>query len=654
MYDVFFIALLIFGYGVYRKTRAYGVNGRDVGRLLKNLGQPSLWLEGFGQKKILRTRFGGLMHGTMFYGIAALTIGTIAVGIDVDLVRPAGSILLYGSGYLFFEVALDVLGLAFILGTALALLRKIFSKPTHVGLDRFDISILLGMLYLGVTGFMLEGFRLALIPEPWGNFSPVGELLSKLFSAMGVTTNTTWLTFYQGFWWVHAVVEFGLIASIPFRKFFHVPACIPNMVLDKPKVKGRMSTPFNLMELDQQENPPEIALGFSIIAELSWQRRAMLDSCTNCGRCESVCPATAAGRDLSPRILVQELKSQVRYDRARDNKDLFESQVVREDEQWACTSCYACVQECPVSIRQLDFILELRRHLVSVNRIDEKKAMMLSNLARNQNPYGFNSSERAKWASAVTGVQTIIENPEAEYLYWVGCVCSFDERAQRVAKALCKIMQKARLSFAILGTEELCNGDPARRLGEEGRFQELAFANIQNFDKHKIKKVVTTCPHCFNTLKNEYPVLGSKVEEVLHHSQLIVKLVREERIKVSKKLQDEITFHDACYMGRYNDVYNEPREALHAASAHDITEMHRNRDKGFCCGAGGSNYWYKVPQQKSISGIRYDEALATNAKVLGTECPFCLSMFEDASRVRPENCMKIMDIAEIVSENLLD
>jgi Fe-S oxidoreductase/nitrate reductase gamma subunit len=664
MYFAFAVALIFFILGIYRKSHAYGVGLREIWKLISRLGSPSLWTNGIGQKKILRTRFGGLMHSAMFYGIAALTIGTILVGIDIDLIRPNGAILLYGSGYLLFEVLLDTLGLVFVIGVLLALWRKTFSRPKYVGSDRFDISILIGMLYLGITGFVLEGFRLTLIPVPWSQYSPVGDLFSRAFVAAGVVYNTTWVAFYQAFWWVHALVAFALIASIPYTKFFHAASSIPNMVLLGKPIKGRMSTPFDLMELTHQENPQEVKVGFSTIGELTWDRKAMLDSCTNCGRCETVCPATAAGRDLSPRTLVQELKSQIRFDRSLDDKDLFQRNIVREEEQWACTTCYACVQECPVSIRQLDFILDLRRYLVSINKVDERKSALLSNLARNQNPYGFNSAERGRWANGL-GVKTLSEKQDVEYLYWVGCICSFDERAQRVARAFCKILQKARISFAILGSEEFCNGDPARRLGEEGRFQDLVFANIQIFRKYNVKKIVTSCPHCFNTLKNEYPVFGSPVVEVIHHSQLISKLIGEGKIVLTYKTHEGATFHDACYAGRYNDLYEEPRNAILAATANGIKEMHRHKDRAFCCGAGGSNYWYKVQQQTTISGIRYEEARNTKSTLLATECPFCLSMFEDASRVFPvnsssssssssssTNCMKIRDIAEIVAENL--
>ena len=667
LYLGFLMVLVVFFYGVYRKFSIYKIGRKEVRenlpRVLKNWKKIST--VGFGQNKILQTRFGGFMHSWMFYGITVLIIGTILVGIDYDILRPNGIILLQGDFYLGYKVALDLFGLAFTIGIALALVRRITFRPFFLIEDRGDRFILAGLLYMGLSGFVQEGLRLALIPPAWSWFSPIGSIFSSLFASMGagpqVPNLSQWVALYQSLWWIHAAVAFVLIAAIPFTKFFHVPNSLINMGLYEQKPMGKMSTPFNLVEILKQSDAdqsalPDLKIGIATTSDLNWSQRAMLDSCTNCGRCESACPANAAGRDLSPRAVVQDLKRQFYFDSnprslARgEEPSLIETGIVRPGEMYSCVMCAACVYECPVMINHLDFISDLRRTLVTQSKLDAKQTTLLSNLATHQNPYGLSSSSRADWAKELD-IKLLSENPDAEYLFWVGCVSSFDQRAQSIAKSLVRIFKHAGVSFAILGNEESCNGDPARRLGEEGRYQELAIQNIEKMNSYKVRKIITSCPHCFNTIRNEYPEFGGKYE-VLHHSQAISDLISAGKIKINQSKINEIsvTLHDACYAARMNSIFEEPRNVLNAARS-DMKEMHRCKEKTFCCGAGGSNYWYNVPQQRTITSIRTEEAANTGASTLATECPFCLSMFEDSTRVTGTK-MEVKDIAEIISAEL--
>lgn len=410
---------------------------------------------------------------------------------------------------------------------------------------------------------------------------------------------------------------------------------------DKPITS--VSLPFKLGDvLEGKVDASQVKIGVESIGEFDDSQKMSFDSCVEIGVCESACPATAAGRPLSPRVLMREIS--LLAGKSGESSP-FES--VKEDELWSCTSCGACVQSCPVSVKHLDIIYDLRRSLVARGKIDKEKSTLLQNLSQNQNPYGLSSSSRADWARELD-IDTISSNPNAEYLYWVGCVSSFDQRAQNVAKSLAKILKSAGLSFAILGSEEACNGDPARRLGEESRYQELAYQNIERMNSYKVRKIITTCPHCFNTLKNEYPLFGGNYK-VVHHSQLISDLIQTKQLKL-KSNEQSVTLHDACYAVRYNSIFEEPRKVLESTGM-DMKEMHRSKEKTFCCGAGGSNYWYKVPQQRTISSIRTNEAAKTGASTLATECPFCLSMFEDSTRVS-ETKITVRDIAEIVAELL--
>ena len=437
----------------------------------------------------------------------------------------------------------------------------------------------------------------------------------------------------------------GVLRNVLVAAFYARPSV--NLIghFDKPLHDVRV--PFNLADvMAGKTDPDSIRSGVSKVSEFDAAERLSFDSCVEIGACEAACPATAAGRPLSPRVLVR--KVSLLAGSGDPGADPFAS--VGEEELWSCTSCGACVASCPVSVKHLDVVYDLRRGLVAQGKLDKKKSTMLENLAQTQNPYGFKNSTRAAWADGL-GVDTLATNPKAEYLYWVGCLSSFDQRAQRIAKALSTILKRAGVSFAILGGEEGCVGDPARRLGEEGRYQELALQNIEKLNSYGVKKIIATCPHCFNALKNEYPDFGGKYE-VVYHTQLISDLIRQGRIKVPpEKVQKiSVTLHDACYASRYNSVFDEPREAL-AATVADLREMHRRKEKTFCCGAGGSNYWYEVPQQKSISGIRTAEAAETGAKTIATECPFCLSMLDDSTKVTGAG-MDVRDVAEIVAECL--
>lgn len=416
-----------------------------------------------------------------------------------------------------------------------------------------------------------------------------------------------------------------------------------NLLKNFDKPTASISLPFKLSDvLEGKIDASQVKIGVGTIEEFDDSQKMSFESCVEIGVCESSCPATAAGRPLSPRVLMREISLL-----AGKGKQASPFESAKEDELWSCTSCGACVQSCPVAVKHLDIIYDLRRNLVAQGKIDKEKSVLLQNLSQNQNPYGLSSSSRAEWARN-EGIDTISSNPNAEYLYWVGCVSSFDQRAQRIAKSLAKILKAAGVSFAIMGGEEACNGDPARRLGEEGRYQELAYQNIEKFNSYNVKKIITACPHCFNTFKNEYPLLGGNYK-VVHHSQLISDLIESGKLKLNSKPKElSATLHDACYAVRYNSIFEEPRKVLEATGM-TIKEMHRSKEKTFCCGAGGSNYWYKVPQQRTISGIRTNEAQETGASTLATECPFCLSMFEDSTRVS-ESKMLVRDIAEIIAD----
>ena len=395
----------------------------------------------------------------------------------------------------------------------------------------------------------------------------------------------------------------------------------------------------------------DVKVGAASIADFSWQQRLSFDSCTSCGRCSDACPATAGGTLLSPMHLILKMRNVMLSRQQADGGSLLIGQVVNPEELWACTTCRACVNECPVLIDHVDAIVDMRRHMVGEGKLDRTKRDLLTNLNNLSNPYGLPQADRLKWAEGL-GVKTVKEQPEFDVLYWVGCSGSYDPRNQNVSKAMVKILKAANIRFSVLGTEEKCNCEVARRIGEEGRFQQAALELSELFTKYNVKLILTQCPHCFNTFTNEYPEFGGKFQ-VIHHSQFIAQLIERGRLKPKPGAERVVTFHDPCYLGRYNGEYEAPRKIISALGSTKLKEMPRCRNDSFCCGAGGANVWYKVEQKKKVNAIRFEEAQQLKPNVLATACPFCTSMFEDAAvSLEAKEAFAIKDIAELVASQI--
>jgi len=646
MYIVLLPFAALFIYGVYRRMRFYGL--RDFrGELFRDApARLGLALRyALLQRKVLSEKRAGIMHAAIYSGAIALFIGTTLVFVDYDILRLMGASILRGDFYLFYEFSLDLMGLAFTAGLCILVYRRLVAREARLRPKLEYILTIFGLIFIAGSGYVMEGLRLSIQPREWGGWSFVGNALASLMHGGDVETM---VTVYRGLWWSHAVVAFTMVALIPYSNLLHIFTTVANIYFSniRPVSPGKMSTPFRL---DQLEPTDEIRIGARRVSELNWRQRLGLDACTDCGRCEAACPAYAAGTPLSPRMVVQKLRMEM-WDGG--DRDFFEG-VLDEEEVWACTTCGACVEACPVLISPLEYILEARRSLTLEGRLEKKKSSMLMNLARFQNPYGLPQSERSGFIEELRsmGVPTISEKPEAEYLYWIGCASSYDSRSREIVRSMVRILMKAGVSFAILGDEESCTGDPARRIGEEGRFQEMALANIDTFKRHNIRKILVHCPHCYNTFKNEYDDLGYR-PSVIHHSQLIGQLLREGRLRIKKPIAARVTLHDSCYLGRMNNILEEPRQVL-SESTQGLVEMKRVGRRSFCCGAGGSTYWYEVPRRERESVIRLREAVDTGADTLAVECPYCLQMFNDAVRVSGyEERLRLRDIAEIVAEAL--
>jgi len=650
MYAVVSGFAVVFLYGLYRRVRLYfrGCGSPKFDRLQERVFRTLTNV--FAQRKVVKKSYPGLMHLLIYSGIFVLLIGTTLVMIDSDLWVPLfHQQILVGYFYLTFESVLDAFGLVAIGGLVIAIIRRVVSRPPNLPTSRDDVFIYSLLIVILSTGYLLEGIRLAVDKPAWAPWSFVGYQVALILENRGLAGPGI-VGFYQGLWWFHALLAFIGVASIPYTKLFHLITSPLNGLFIHLRPKGQLSTPFDLRQLLASGNF-DVKVGAAAISDFSWQQRLSFDSCTQCGRCTNACPATASGTLLSPMHLILKLRDLMLTQGHLDGGSPVISSVVNPEELWACTTCRACVNECPVLIDHVDAIVDMRRHLVGEGKLDRAKRDLLTNLNNVANPYGLPQSDRMKWAEALN-VKTAKEQAEFDVLYWVGCSGSYDPRNQAVSRAIVKILQAANINFVILGTEEKCNCEVARRIGEEGRFQQSAIELTELFKKYNVKTVLTQCPHCFNTFKNEYREFGTEFQ-VIHHSQFIEQLIQSGRLKLKGGSEKVITFHDPCYLGRYNGVFDSPRGVISSLAPTRFTEMKRSREESFCCGAGGANFWYKVEQKRKVGAIRFEEAQQTKANVLATACPFCTSMLEDASvSADAKQSVAVRDIAELVADQI--
>ncbi len=439
-----------------------------------------------------------------------------------------------------------------------------------------------------------------------------------------------------------------LVLMLPYTRFWYNIAFILRLLTYQERHPGKLLTPFRLDQLTESDIE-SLKLGIERFGDIETERLINLDSCANCGLCDSVCPAYAVDRPLSPRRLVLALRSHARSDPDKTVVDLIE-----DDTFWACTTCGACVAICPMGVDHVPFIVDVRRYLVFSSRLDQKKNDLIMSIAQYENAMGIPNSERLDRMRKL-GVPLVEDGVEFEYLLWVGCMGSFDDRASRIVAAFVEILKKAGLKVAVLGGHETCCGDPMRRLGEESRYQDLALRNIEIFKQFGVKKIITICPHGYNTFKNEYRDLDDSWDvEVYHHSEILARLIKEGKIRPEAKSSSysDVGIHDSCYIGRINNMVEEPRVVLRVSSKNYIEPERRGRAT-FCCGAGGANYWYDVPERKRISVERIEELLNKGARVIATECPFCAAMFEDALRnIGKDKEVAVRDLAEILYDSI--
>jgi Fe-S oxidoreductase/nitrate reductase gamma subunit len=604
---------------------------------------------------LLRDSAAGLMHSMIYFGFMAL-LGVTTV-LEIDHQMPESAKFLHGRVYMAYSFFGDLAGLVFLTGIVWAIVRRYVQRPYRIRIKtKPEHAIILGVfLLIALSGFFAEAFRIAAINQPsYEKWSFIGYPISKLFNGMSAQHLDTW---HQIMWVVHVVAFAAFLVMLPITMLRHIFTSPLNMYLrDRDRPKGAMRAMPNLTETSLE------SFGASVVEDFTWKQLLDTDACTMCGRCTSVCPAHATGKPLDPREIV--LKTgEIMAASAPDGavtpplsvdreititaNSLFER--ISAEEVWSCTTCRACDEICPVNIEILDKILDMRRYL---SLMESNFPSELGNAYRameNQgNPWGMNQGERGDWANDLDVAIVDPGDPfTAEYLYWVGCAGSFDDKNKKVTQAMAKLLRRAGIEVAILGPSEMCTGDSARRSGNEYLFQMLAMPNIEMLDGMGVKKIITQCPHCFNTLKNEYPQLGGNYE-VVHHTQLLESLIATGELDVSTAtLEERLTYHDSCYLGRHNDVYLAPRKVVGSIKGIEVVEMQRNGTKGMCCGAGGARMWMEENVGVKVNDERAVEAISTGATRVATACPFCYIMLDDGVKAagKEEHEVKVADIA---------
>lgn len=615
-----------------------------------------------GQSKLLREPVAGIMHFLIFWGFVVL-LSAVLESIIEGLIS-GFSFAFLGPIYGPLVFLMDLFGLLVAASVVFALFRRYVLRPKRLAdVDkhgRLDATYILLMILIVVLSMLGQtGARIALGEGHANEFRFASNFIANWFAGADPSLTGTW--FYL-LWWIHIIVVFVFLNYLPYSKHLHVLTSIPNVFLTKLEPRGALST-LNLADETATK------FGASDVEDFTWKQLLDGYTCTECGRCTNACPANITGKPLDPRKIIVDLRHRLEekapFELAgikpesiqptqEDAKHPLHKQLVddyiSEEELWACTTCMACMQECPVQIEHIDAIVDMRRYLVlNESRFPHELQVTFQNLERNFSPWAFSHAGRADWAEGMN-IPLMTEKPNAEILFWVGCAGSYDSRYKKVTQAFARLMQIAKIDFAILGTEEKCNGDPARRAGNEYLAQTLISENIATMNRYNVKKIVTTCPHCFNTMKNEYPQSGGTYE-VVHHTAFIQELIEIGRIKIKNEARARITFHDSCYLGRYNEMYDEPRATLSAIPGTELVEMKRSRDRGFCCGAGGARMFMEETVGKRVNLERTEEALSLHPNTIGTACPFCMTMLTDGVKDKQaEESVQVKDIAELVLE----
>jgi len=613
-----------------------------------------LFSDVLGQSNVRRKPLIGTAHMLVFLGFLAIQPHTLILMIQgvFPAFEPGDAIPAIYTGYLFVA---DILAVLVLVGLAYALYRVLVRPPyLTIGTDAY--LIILFTCVIVITFHLVNAFQTLLPVTAASSFTyagafPISDRVVTLFN-LSALTPTGIRTGYEISYWIHIATILGFLIYIPGSKHLHLLAAAPNVFLK------RLDRTKTIVKTDIEDETAE-TFGLGKVSELNWKNVLNLYACTECGRCEEQCPASRTQKPLSPKKVVHDFKVDLLAQAevimapnpAAVEPIMREGSPITGDVIWSCTTCRACEDICPVNIEQLDFIFETRKHRVLMEAdFPPEMQETFTNLENQFNPWGFSSDSRADWCKGMD-VSLMTDNPDAELLWFVGCSGSFDDRGKKIAQAMARVLQKADVNFAILGPEEFCNGDVARRAGNEYIAQMLIMQNVEVLNQYNPPKILTGCPHCYNIIKNEYPQFGASYK-VVHHTELLLNLFQQGRLKAGKDHPAELGYHDSCYLGRWNGIYQAPRDLLASINGGaQLIEMPRSKSKGFCCGAGGARMFMEETIGKRINEERAEEIIAAGAKTVAVACPFCTTMLRDGI-LEKQSEVQVKDIVEIIDETI--
>ncbi len=644
------LSVSIFGYGVYQRILSWKKGKPDDERL----SNPAYRLfftikELILQKSVRESRFPAIFHSFIFYSFIVLLITTSIIALDYDF----GTSLFKGCVYIFFTVAAEIAGVLILVGVLMAAKRRYIDKPETLETGFADTLALLLLALIVVTGFVAEGVRISVAGDMWQMFSPVGRWTSSLFSNLSVQQGEA---LHKNVWWFHTILVFGWIAVIPYTKFFHLVLLPANIFFSKMKPAGELSR-VDIEKMMESEDFDEenFNVGLDTVSDFTWKQRLDFDACVSCGRCEEVCPAFMAGQPLSPKRFIADLKNLVQKTDSSNwelaNRPEIIGNAVEEISLWHCRTCMACTQVCPAFITHVDTFVDIRRNqVVMKGEIPPEAGRCLKTMQSTGNPFGA-QTQRVDFIKTLD-VKIVDPDESCEVLYWIGCLTTFDPEKNKIAEDIIKLLKKCNVDVGVLGGGEICCGEPARVIGDEHTFQTAVKSQIEELDKRNFKTLLTSCPHCFNTLKNEYPQFDGKYN-VVHHSVFLSDMINSGKLKAIDKIKDTITYHDPCYLGRYQKIFDQPRKVIDAVGHKKVQEMENHREKSLCCGGGGGHLWMDYKEGERINSLRVKQAQEKGADIIATSCPFCIQMLTDGLKMTDlDEDIKVEDIASLLLKSL--
>ena len=600
----------------------------------------------FVQPRILKKVSPGIMHFMLFWGVGIQVVGTIINLLNMALFQPWVIEWPRLGVYLGYELVMDIAGGMILVGVGMAAIRRYIQRPKYLETHWDDGFALIMLTLIVLVGYINEATRFISTNPQWAAWSPIGNWFAGVLAAVGVSAQQA-QAWHDASVYIHATLAMALVAALPFTKMRHIIYAPLNILKHPLRKTGELE------KIEDIENTE--LLGVGKVSEFTPQQMLSFDACLRCGRCEDACPSTFSGMPYSPKDLIQFMRTSMLDNLVTGGNGVGETEimatVIDDEYPWLCTTCGACIEKCPALINPVDEVVDLRRYqLLTTGQMPKSVGDTMRNFERQGNPWGMPPENRMAWAEGLD-IRELAPGDETDVLYYTGCAAAFDERNKKVARAFAKLMQKAGVDFAVLGFDEVCCGETARRMGHEYLFQEFAKQNIETFASVKFKRVVTACPHCFNTLKNEYPQMGGDFK-VMHYSELLAELDLPAASANGNGVHGKVTYHDSCYLGRYNKIYDEPRKLLKGADV-NLVEMARSREDSFCCGGGGGQMWLEVDANTRINHRRLADSVDAKADVVATACPYCLLMFDDAIRSKGMGeQIEVMDIAEVLEKQL--